>query len=128
RADLRLAERAALWTARPEARLLPSWWEWAGLRLLTRKRDWTPQQAQMMRKAGRGHLLRAAVLLLLLGALGWGAFEGWGYVTAASKVDALASAATAEVPKLVAELGPYRRWADPLLARPAPPPPPPSPP
>jgi eukaryotic-like serine/threonine-protein kinase len=45
RAELRLAERAALWTSKPEARHLPAWWEWADIRLLTRKRDWTaPQQ------------------------------------------------------------------------------------
>src|SRR5207244_13336753 len=28
RAELRLAERAALWSARPENRLLPSWGAW----------------------------------------------------------------------------------------------------
>ena len=36
RAELRLAERAALWNAKPENRHLPSLWEWANIRLLTR--------------------------------------------------------------------------------------------
>src|SRR5262249_29369429 len=38
RAGLRLAERASLWSGRPENRFLPSWWEWVALRLLTRRR------------------------------------------------------------------------------------------
>src|SRR5262249_28864969 len=46
RAELRLAERAAFWNARPESRHLPGWWEWAGIRLLTRPKDWTPPQRQ----------------------------------------------------------------------------------
>src|SRR5207247_800229 len=51
RAELRLAERAALWTAKPEHRYLPAWWEWANIRLFTRRRDWTAPQHQMMRQA-----------------------------------------------------------------------------
>ena len=35
RAELRLAERAAFWDARPENRHLPSVLEWATIRLLT---------------------------------------------------------------------------------------------
>ena len=53
RAELRLAERAASWNAKPESRHLPSVWEWANIRLLTRKREWTGPQRKMMRKAGR---------------------------------------------------------------------------
>ena len=37
RAELRLAERSALWNAKPENRHLPSVLEWANIRLLTRK-------------------------------------------------------------------------------------------
>jgi serine/threonine protein kinase len=48
RAELRLAERAALWQAKPESRHLPSWWEWLNIRLLTGKKDWTPPQRKMM--------------------------------------------------------------------------------
>ena len=36
RAELRLAERAAIWEAKPENRHLPSVWEWASIRTLTR--------------------------------------------------------------------------------------------
>ena len=107
----------ALWNARPEARLLPALWEWVNIRLFTRRRDWTPPQAAMMRTAGRRYALRAILFLALLAAAGWGAYEGFGYYAAASRVEALASADTAQVPRLVAELRPYRRWADSLLSQ-----------
>ena len=58
RAELRLAERSALWNAKPENRHLPSAWEWANIRLLTRRRDWTEPQRRMMKRAGRVHGLR----------------------------------------------------------------------
>src|SRR5262249_28753903 len=62
RAELRLAERAGVWAARPEPRPLPSGREWLRIRLFTRRRDWTPPQRAMMRRAAWHHL-RAAGLL-----------------------------------------------------------------
>ena len=59
RAELRLAERSALWNAKPENRFLPSVLEWANIRVLTRKMDWTEPQRKMMKRAGRVHGLRA---------------------------------------------------------------------
>ena len=59
RAELRLAERSAPWNAKPENRLLPSFWEWVTIGLLTRKKDWTEPQRKMMRGAGRVHGLSA---------------------------------------------------------------------
>ena len=44
RAELRLAERSSLWNAKPENRHLPSVLEWANIRLLTKKKDWTESQ------------------------------------------------------------------------------------
>jgi formylglycine-generating enzyme required for sulfatase activity len=114
RAELRLAERAALWDSKPETRQLPAWWEWAGIRLLTRRRDWTPPQRRMMQRAGRYHALRGTVLgvLALLALGGW-----WTYGTlrARSVVNDLLGPDTARVPDLVHDLRPYRHWADPLL-------------
>ena len=52
RAELRLVERASLWNARPESRHLPSVLEWANIRLLTRKKDWTEPQRKMMTAGG----------------------------------------------------------------------------
>jgi formylglycine-generating enzyme required for sulfatase activity len=53
RAELRLAERAALWNARPENQQLPSWWEYLSIRCLTPKNAWTEPQQRMMQRAGR---------------------------------------------------------------------------
>jgi hypothetical protein len=69
RAELRLADRAAAWNARPESRHLPAWWEWLNIRLLSRKRDWTAPQRRMMGKAGRYHALRGMGLAVMVAAL-----------------------------------------------------------
>jgi serine/threonine protein kinase/formylglycine-generating enzyme required for sulfatase activity len=122
RAELRLAERAALWAGKPENRHLPAWWEWAGIRLLTRPRDWTPCQRRMMHRAARFHAVRGALLVAVLAAAVVAGASAWGWVReqqrqdrAAALVRALETAETADVPRLVEEIGPYRRWAEPLL-------------
>ena len=51
RAELRLAERSWAWNAKPDNRHLPSVLEWASIRLLTKRQDWTEPQRKMM--AGR---------------------------------------------------------------------------
>ena len=61
RAELRLAERSASWNAKPENRHLPSALEWANIRLLTRKKDWTEPQRKMMKRAGRVHGVRGLI-------------------------------------------------------------------
>ena len=78
RAELRLAERSAAWNARPENRQLPSLLEWAGIRSLTRKKDWTRPQRRMMKRAGWIHGRRTLTSLVLLGLLAWGSTEGYG--------------------------------------------------
>ncbi len=108
RAELRLADRAALWQAKPEKRHLPSGWEWLNIRLFTRKRDWTEPQRRMMRKAGRYHGTRGLAALLLLLLLGWGAIE----VYARILVGHIVTAESGDVPRLVEQLPPLRRWAN----------------
>jgi serine/threonine protein kinase/formylglycine-generating enzyme required for sulfatase activity len=115
RAELRLAERAALWNAKPENRHLPAWWEWASIRLLTRPKDWTPPQRRLMGRAGRHHALRGTLLALVLALLAFGGWWTFGELRARSRVETLLTARTADVPALVHDLGPCRRWADPLL-------------
>jgi formylglycine-generating enzyme required for sulfatase activity len=115
RAELLLADRAGAWNARPENRQLPSLPQWVGLRLLTRKKDWTRPQRQMMRRADRYHLARGfavTVLLLLLLAAGG---EGFGRLRAVTLRDRLLEATMADVPGVVGDMRPYRRWLDPLL-------------
>src|SRR5262249_43694193 len=74
RAGLRRGARAASWTANPETRHRPAWWEWLNIRLLTRSRDWTPSEWKLMHKASRYHAVRGLVLVCILAVLGW---IGW---------------------------------------------------
>ena len=70
RAELRLAERAALWQAKPENRHLPSWWEYLTAVWLVPAKNRTAVQQTMLRKAGRIHAVRwgsALAVLLLIG-------------------------------------------------------------
>jgi eukaryotic-like serine/threonine-protein kinase len=115
RAELRLAERAGEWTAKPGNRHLPAWWEWAAIRLSSRKRDWTPSQQAMMRTASRYHAVRGLVLAALLALVGWGGYEGYGTLKAQALRDRLLDANTADVPAVVKEMASYRRWIDPML-------------
>ena len=117
RAELRLAERAALWNARPENRHLPSAWEWANIRLLTPKKDWTEPQRKMMKRAGRCMGCGMLGLAALISLLAWGGIELYGSLRAAALVDSLATAETSDVPGLVDQLESYRRWAKPLLVQ-----------
>jgi eukaryotic-like serine/threonine-protein kinase len=112
RAELGLADRTALWSGQPENRFLPAWWEWLALRLLTRKRDWTTPARAMMRRAAHhyavwaGLLFVGLVLLLLIGR------EGYGRQRAQGLQNRLLQAATEDVPDIVREMGPFRRWLD----------------
>src|SRR5262249_50712692 len=94
RAELRLAERTTLWNAKPENRRLPSILEWANIRLLTKKSDWTQTQRRVMRQASRLHGLRMLGLAVLAGLLTWSGIEGYGYVRASALVESLRTANT----------------------------------
>jgi serine/threonine protein kinase/formylglycine-generating enzyme required for sulfatase activity len=115
RAELLLADRAAVWTARPENRQLPSLMQWLNIRWWTPKKNWTPPQKKMMAKAGRHHAARGVILgvcLMLLGLLGW---EGYGRLEARTLRDRLLESTTAETPAIVKDMAPHRRWVNPLL-------------
>lgn len=122
RAELCLAERATQWMSKPENRFLPAWWEWLTIGLFTRRQDWTPPQREMMRKARRYHVLRGAVLSVLLLVLGVVGLVVRGRVIEANRatyaaglVHRLLDADTAQVPAIISELEDFRIWADPLL-------------
>jgi serine/threonine protein kinase/formylglycine-generating enzyme required for sulfatase activity len=118
RAELRLAEQAALWHARPDNRHLPAWWEWLNIRLFTRTRSWTPAQQKMMRKATRNHALRSVLVAsLTVAGVVWGfqSYRQHASVTA-GLVGRLLDAEIEQVPKIIAELEGYRSRVDPKLA------------
>jgi serine/threonine protein kinase/formylglycine-generating enzyme required for sulfatase activity len=115
RAELLLADRAAIWNARPENRQLPSLLQWLQIRWHTRKKQWTPPQRKMMGRAGRFYALRGFVVAVLLAVVGWGGYEGHGWLQAHALRDRLLDANINEVPSIVQDMAPYRRWLDPLL-------------
>jgi formylglycine-generating enzyme required for sulfatase activity/tetratricopeptide (TPR) repeat protein len=115
RAELRLAERSSLWSAKPENRHLPSVLEWANIRLLTQKKDWTEPQRRMMQRAGRVHALRGMGLAVLIALTSWGGMEAYGHLQSTALVESLRTASTAEVPPLIQQISGYRRWANPRL-------------
>ena len=119
RAELRLAERSSLWNAKPENRHLPSALEWANIRLLTRKKDWTDPQRKMMNRAGRVHGIRGLLTFALLTALVLRDHRSSpGYRESASHpgiglVERLLDADTPQVPDIVGAMRDYRHWVDP---------------
>jgi len=122
RAELLLADRAAVWNARPENRQLPSLWQWASIRWLTAKKTWTPPQRKMMAKAGRYHAVRGLVVAVLLvtgSLLGLGirsqVIEQNNSTHAAGLVKTLLNAKITQVKEIITEIKKYRTWADPLL-------------
>jgi serine/threonine protein kinase/formylglycine-generating enzyme required for sulfatase activity len=122
RAELRLADRAAVWNAKPENRQLPSMWEFLNIRFLTDRRNWTAPQRKMMGKAGRVHGIRSSVIAAVLVVLGLSGVAVSRQIEekrqadyAASLVAQIIAADIIEVPSIVQKLDGYRRWADPLL-------------
>src|ERR1700752_4730597 len=115
--ELRLAERAALWSARPESRQLPGWWESLNIWWFTRDRDRTQVQKRMLHAASHHHLVQASVLLFLLALAGLAVWQWTAYQRANHLIGELTTANITGVPQIVTDLSPYRRWADPLLVK-----------
>lgn len=120
RAELRLAELAEMWSARPEPRNLPSFWEWPYLLAWTRRAEWSAPQRRLMRAAARHHLLRSVLLSIALAAV-LVALQQWQLQRRAQAehakglVGRLLDAKLEQVPAIVEELANYRRWTDPAL-------------
>jgi len=115
RAELLLADRAAVWDARPENRQLPSLLQCLQIRCLTKSRNWTQPQRAMMQKAGRNQAMWGLVVAVVLALSGWGGYEVQGNLRAQALRERLLDANTHEVPVIVRDMARYRRWLDPLL-------------
>jgi formylglycine-generating enzyme required for sulfatase activity len=129
RAELLLADRAAVWNARQENRQLPSLWQWASIRWLTQKKTWTPPQKKMMRKATRYHAVRgfiAGVLLAVVAATGVTINEWMEQQKRAMEQQKQADNASAlvgrvfdaditQVPEIIRQMQEHRVWTDPQL-------------
>jgi len=118
RAELLLADRAAVWNARPENRQLPLLSQWLQIEWLTAQKNWAPPQWKMMLKAGRYHVVRGAALGLLLAvatvtglAIREQVIEQRKATQAAGLVQAILNADTVQVPAIVGAMAEYRKWA-----------------
>jgi serine/threonine protein kinase len=122
RAELRLAERAALWNSKPQKRHLPSWWEWVNIRLLTTRRSWTTAEAKMIRRATRYHgirscLLTVVVTAVLLACVSLSArvqFENADTV-GEDYVQQLLAANLDDIDKIIPQVQSFANWTEPLL-------------
>ena len=124
RAELRLAERAALWNAKPENRHLPSLLEWLSIRTLTDSAHWTEPQRKMMRQAARTHGWRSALTLagmIAVAAAGVVLRNQVAERQEATRIEGLVgrlvSAEPSQVPDVVKQLDANPEVAAPLLAR-----------
>jgi serine/threonine protein kinase/formylglycine-generating enzyme required for sulfatase activity/tetratricopeptide (TPR) repeat protein len=122
RAELRLAERAAIWDSKPEIRHLPSVSEWASIRALCHRKEWSEPQRRMMRRAGQVHGLRAiamagvAAVLVGVGLYAWKRnLETNRDMRAQHRVDLLLGAEVAEVPGILRAIAADRAAAQPAL-------------
>ena len=72
RAELKLAERAAVWSANKENKQLPTLLEWFQIRRWTDKRRWTASEQSLLQTASRVHLRTwgsSVLAVLVLGAV-----------------------------------------------------------
>jgi serine/threonine protein kinase/formylglycine-generating enzyme required for sulfatase activity len=122
RAELLLADRAAMWNARPGRLHLPPLWEWLHIRALTPKKNWTALERKMMGQAGRLHLgVTTFAAVWLVGMILVGVevsdrvVEQQNATYAAGLVRSLLNADAAGAPAIVREMAAYRKWTDPLL-------------
>ena len=112
RAELRLAERAALWGDRREPKQLPTIVEWLSIAVLTPHHRWARSEREVMKAAGRHHLLHAAGVFIAAAAAVLAAAVGYGYYNAHALVERLLVAETSRVSGIVHDLGPFRPWAN----------------
>jgi formylglycine-generating enzyme required for sulfatase activity len=116
RVQLLLAERAGLWGAKQESRQLPGWWEWLNILTHTRPKDWTLLERRMLLTSTRRHLFQAALLLMLMGLVGWAVlYVVRGPLRAAELVDELQSADIHKVNDIIEKLASCKTWAVPRL-------------
>ncbi len=117
RAELILSERAAIWSAKPEIRQLPTLLEWASIRTHTNRKSWTDPERRMMQRAGWFSGLRVVAFAGVVAVLAYVGLTVSDRDAASTLVANLRSAPTDRVPALLGEIANHRRWADPQLKK-----------
>jgi serine/threonine protein kinase/formylglycine-generating enzyme required for sulfatase activity len=117
RAELCLAERAAVWSTMPKTQFLPTFREWLSIRLLTRKPTWTEPQRKMMRQASRRYLFLSVRLVFLTTVLGVAAWGVLGWVEANMLAVSLENAPAAEAGEILDKLAKRPLWGEWMLRK-----------
>jgi eukaryotic-like serine/threonine-protein kinase len=119
RAELLLADRAAIWNTRPENRQLPTWLQWLLILWLTRRQNWTAAERKMMARANRHHSVRGLAATMTIALLAFAGLRVRHAVLAHTQanradelVERLVDADIAQVPSITGQIAPYRQWAD----------------
>lgn len=122
RAELLLADRAAMWNVRRENRQLPSFWQWLTIRWSVPTRVWTPPQQTMMRIAAMrfvfgGGILAVCIAILVASGLAVRAkvVDRERQSAAEALVEQALVANIAELPEIVHAMASQRERVDPLL-------------
>ena len=111
RAEIRLAQRAEIWQARPDTRHLPTWPEWVSIMVLTQRDHWIGSQRRMMKAATKRHTMMTIIVVAatVLVVCGINQFLSWN--RASSLTDQLVTANVAQVGGLLEDLEDYERWS-----------------
>ncbi|MFN5273997.1 MAG: protein kinase domain-containing protein [Planctomycetota bacterium] len=111
RAELKLAERAAIWGSNKENKQLPTLLEWFQIRRWTHSSKWKDSERALMKKAGAVHLRNWGSLLLILsltaGGIGYAFYQQdvEGRKTKAQAfMDSLKTASGLSVPEMIMRL------------------------
>jgi serine/threonine protein kinase/formylglycine-generating enzyme required for sulfatase activity len=116
RAELLLAQLAEMWNSRPTNQSLPSFGEWLSILFFTTSRVRAGQQNRnVLRAAGRYYLTLLLAVTALAAIVIWSVNRQINRSRAQTLVESLKTARTQDVPGIVAQLGPLRSWADPVL-------------
>ena len=99
RTEIRLADRALLWSTRQEKRQLPTWWEYIAIHAFTRSSLWTSGQKELMKSANRYYLSRWSVALVLIAVLIAAAIELRGRLVVDALTRAMLNARAGDVPR-----------------------------
>lgn len=116
RAELLLADRAAVWGKKPSNRTLPSFLEWLSILAFAGKGA-KRESRQMLRRSRTYYGTCTLLAMMVLFAAFLGVRSQVAGASATTMVNALLSARPDDVPKIIEGLKPYRKIANPLLQR-----------
>ena len=83
--------------------------------MLTRKRKYEGSERRLLRAATHHHIRRLVTAAVVAAILAWIAYDGTGRLRAAGYIRSLSIAETSDVPKLIHDVVPLRRWINPQL-------------